>query len=198
MNLGLTGGIATGKSTVVDFLRDFGANIIDADQIAREVVEPNHPALSKVVEAFGSDVLHVNGTLHRKKLGEIIFSDPAKKKLLESILHPEIRKLMFGRMDKYELQQPDKLVVVDVPLLYESKLQDRFDEVMVVYIPIDLQLKRLQQRDHIDQATALQKVKSQISIEEKKSLADVVINNSGTIRETKKQLDEYLQRKGLI
>lgn len=198
MNLGLTGGIATGKSTVVQFFKKHDVDVIDADQIAREVVEPDHPGLTEVVDVFGKEVLEADGTLNRKKLGEIIFHDYDKKKKLERILHPHIRKLMFGRMEKYQQAHPDKLIVLDIPLLYESGLEDRFDEVMVVYIPEELQLQRLQQRDQIDERRALQKIRSQMSIENKKKLADVIIFNDGTKEQTQQQVDAYLTGKRLL
>src|SRR5690554_4755475 len=135
MNIGLTGGIATGKSTIAAMLVEHGAILIDADQIAREVVSPGHPVLMQVVERFGQAILNEDGTLNRTALGEIVFNDQSEREALNQIMHPAIRKVMLERMQSNEKEYPDKLIVVDVPLLYESKLQQYFEEVLVVYAP---------------------------------------------------------------
>jgi dephospho-CoA kinase len=197
MNIGLTGGIACGKSTVAAMLVRRGAQLIDADRLAREVVEPGSPALARVAERFGPEVLQPDGSLDRKKLGEIVFRDEAARKDLESILHPPIRALMRARMEELERLMPDKPVVVDVPLLFESKLQSYFQETLLVYIPRELQLKRLQARDGLTAEQAERRLAAQMPIEEKRKLADAVIDNSGTLEETERQVDEYWVRKGL-
>lgn len=197
MNIGLTGGIACGKSTVAQMLANAGSILIDADQIAREVVEPGRPALLEIIERFGDDILHEDGTLNRKKLGQTIFQDTAARTDLESILHPKIRKLMFSRMAQAEAEHPKRLVVLDIPLLYESGLQERFEAVMVVYVPKAIQILRLMERDAISQTAARQRLKAQMPIDEKKELADIVIDNSGTPERTMQQLDEFLRGKGL-
>jgi dephospho-CoA kinase len=197
MNIGLTGGIACGKSTVASLLVKRGVNLVDADQIARDVVLPGSPVLAQVAERFGREVLFEDGSLNRKKLGEMIFNDEAARKQLEGILHPPIRASMREQMARFELLQPDKLVVVDVPLLFESNLSFMFEQVMLVYIPPELQLKRLMTRDSINREQAEKRLQSQMPIESKKSLADIIIDNSGTLEETEKQLDEFWNRKGL-
>lgn len=197
MNIGLTGGIASGKSTVSKMLVELGAHLVDADQIAREVVAPGHPVLSKVVSHFGQDILLTDGSLNRKKLGKIIFHDPSKKKALESILHPPIRAVMLERMRILEQQHPDQLVAVDVPLLYESGLSHYFDEVWVVYVPKSVQLERLMKRNQLTEAEAEARINAQWPIEKKKELADVVIDNSGSIEQTKAQVEALWKRKGL-
>jgi dephospho-CoA kinase len=197
MNLGLTGGIATGKSTVSAMLVRRGAKLIDADQIAREVVLPGSPVLAQVSERFGKAVLQEDGGLHRKKLGEIIFADPSARKELENILHPPIRMIMKERMRTWETEHPHDLVVVDIPLLFESNLQSMFSEVMLVYTTTEIQLERLMRREGIGMFEAQLRLKAQMEIDKKKTLADIVIDNSGTVEETEKQIDDFWHRKGL-
>lgn len=197
MKIGLTGGIATGKSTVASMLLRKGAPLVDADVIAREVVEPGSPVLSRVAERFGSDILLPDGSLNRKKLGAIVFADPAQRKALESLLHPPIRALMKERMALLERQQPDKPVIVDVPLLYESGLEAMFDAVMVVYVPAALQRERLKQRDGLTEEQAVQRLAAQLPIDEKRRRADIVIDNAGTLQETQRQIDLFWKERGL-
>lgn len=197
MNIGLTGGIASGKSTVARMLVESGAALVDADRIAREIVEPGQPSLAQIVERFGQAVLHEDGTLNRKKLGEIVFADEAKRKALEAITHPAIRAVMRERMDKLQREAPKRLVVVDVPLLYESGLQSLFEEVMVVYVPRSVQLERLIKRDGLSKADAERRLNAQMDIEEKKRLADIVIDNSGSLEDTALQLERFRKAKGL-
>ncbi|MGG1312072.1 MULTISPECIES: dephospho-CoA kinase [Cohnella] len=197
MNIGLTGGIASGKSTVARMLVESGAALVDADRIAREIVEPGQPSLAQIVERFGQAVLHEDGTLNRKKLGEIVFADEAKRKALEAITHPAIRAVMRERMDKLQREAPKRLVVVDVPLLYESGLQSLFEEVMVVYVPRSVQLERLMKRDGLSKADAERRLNAQMDIEEKKRLADIVIDNSGSLEDTALQLERFRKAKGL-
>jgi len=198
MNIGLTGGIACGKSTVSSMLVRRGALLVDADQIAREVVEPGTPVLASVIERFGADLLLPDGSLHRKKLGERIFGDQEARKALEGLLHPPIRAMMRARMEAYAASDPDKLVVVDVPLLYESKLQGMFEQVMVVYIPRELQLQRLMGRDKLTKEQAEKRLASQMPIEEKRALADYIIDNSGSLEDTERQIDKFWTERGLL
>ncbi len=197
MIIGLTGGIACGKSTVAQMLVSRGAVLVDADLIAREVVLPGSPVLSQVASRFGQAVLLEDGSLHRKKLGEIIFGDEQAKKDLEAILHPPIREVMWERMNRYDQEHPEGLVVVDIPLMYESGLDDRFKEIMVVYIPRELQVQRLILRDGITQEQAESRLKAQMPIEEKKQRADIVIDNSGTLEQTEAQINQFWHRKEL-
>ncbi|ANE48362.1 dephospho-CoA kinase [Paenibacillus swuensis] len=197
MNIGLTGGISTGKSTVAALLAARGAHIIDADLIAREVVLPGSPVLREVAERFGNEILLPDGNLDRKKLGGIIFADALARKDLDGLLHPPIRALMRTRMAEQEAAEPTRLVVVDVPLLYESGLEYMFNEVMVVYVPEEIQLERLILRDKLSREQAGQRIASQMPIEDKKAKADIVIDNSESLQETEKQLEAFWQRKGL-
>lgn len=198
MNIGLTGGIATGKSSVSAYLASKGALLIDADVIAREVMEPGHPVLAAAVQRFGQAILHEDGTLDRKKLGSIVFQHPEERKALEAITHPAIRKEMRERAAAYELKHPDKLVVSDIPLLYESGLEDGFTEIMVVYVPRAVQLERLMNRDQMSKADAEARIAAQMDIERKRERADIVIDNSGSWSQTEKQLESFLTRKGLL
>lgn len=198
MNIGLTGGIACGKSTVSDMLVQRGAMLVDADRIAREVVEPGSPVLMQIVERFGPEILNPDGTLYRKKLGEVVFGNPQALKDLENIMHPSIRALIRQRMHEYEQQHPDKLVVVDIPLLYESGLQSMFEAVMVVYIPRNLQLQRLMNRDKLTEEQAEARLKAQMDIEQKKALADIVIDNQGTLTDTEGQVEAFLRGRRLL
>jgi dephospho-CoA kinase len=197
MNIGLTGGIACGKSTVSELLTRRGAILIDADQLAREVVEPGAPALAEVVREFGESVLHEDGSLNRKKLGQVIFEDPAKRKTLEGLLHPSIRRLMLARMEEHERLHPDKLVIVDVPLLYESQMEELFQEVLVVSADPAIALERLMSRNSLSREEAEQRLEAQMPIEWKKEWADYVIDNSGPLEDTEVQVEQFWRRKGL-
>lgn len=191
MNIGLTGGIACGKSTVAAMLAQRGAIVIDADRIAREVVLPGMPALAAIAERFGPEVLAPDGALDRKRLGAIVFGDEAARRDLEGLLHPPIRALMRERKERFEREAPDKLVVLDIPLLYESKLESMVSRVMVVYCPREVQLERLMQRDKLTPGQAEARLSAQLPIEDKRRLADIVIDNSGSIEQTERQVDAF-------
>lgn len=191
MNIGLTGGIATGKSTVARMLADKGAAIIDLDRIAREVVEPGQPTLARIAERFGQAVLQPNGSLDRKRLGAVVFADAAERKALEAIIHPAIRAVMKEQMAEYAAREPDRPVVVDVPLLFESGLAHNFDRVMVVYVPRELQKSRLLERDGLTDEEAERRLSAQMPIEDKKRQADILIDNSGNEAHTAEQVDRF-------
>lgn len=195
--MALTGGIASGKSTVSAMLAELGAAVVDADRVAREVVLPGRPALRRVAEAFGQAVLNDDGTLNRKKLGDIVFADEKKRKELEAILHPVIRQEMEARIDRLEKENPRRLVVADIPLLYETGLDARYPEVMVVYVPPAVQLERLMKRDGLTRTQALARLDAQLPIDEKKARADWVIDNSGTLADTRRQVLAFWRRKEL-
>lgn len=191
MNIGLTGGIATGKSTVSQMLVARGAALLDADVVARRIMEPGHPVLAAVVERFGKSVLLENGQLNRKRLGEIVFSDYVERKALEDITHPAIRQEMKAKMEALEQEDPERLVVADIPLLYESGLEELYERIMVVYVPRSLQLERLVKRDALTEEQAELRLAAQMDIEEKRRRADIVINNSGSCEETESQVDDF-------
>ncbi|MEC0089270.1 dephospho-CoA kinase [Paenibacillus macquariensis] len=198
MNIGLTGGIATGKSTVSSLLVKKGAMLVDADAIAREVMLPGHPVLAAVAEFFGQGILQEDGTLDRKKLGNIVFDDKEALKALNDISHPEIRKEIRKQMMELETAYPERLVVVDIPLLYESGLQSMFEEVWVVYAPRDVQKERLMKRDLLSIGQAEARLQSQMDIEQKKSSADRVIDNSHSLEVTEQQVNECWLQMRLI
>ncbi|MFC0216197.1 dephospho-CoA kinase [Paenibacillus chartarius] len=191
MNIGLTGGIACGKSTVAAMLARRGAIVIDADQIAREVVLPGTAALAAVAQRFGQAVLNPDGTLNRKQLGSIVFGNDEARRDLEGLLHPPIRALMRERKERYEREAPERLVVLDIPLLYESKLEYMVDRIMVVYCPRAMQLERLVKRDGLSVQQAEERLAAQLPIEEKRNRADIVIDNSDTLANTERQVDAF-------
>ncbi|WP_201004001.1 dephospho-CoA kinase [Paenibacillus glycanilyticus] len=197
MKIGLTGGIATGKSTVAAMLVERGAMLVDADQVAREVVMPGEPALEAVASAFGQAVIHTDGTLDRKALGGIVFNNRDLLAQLENILHPAIRNRMQQRIRQYEEQNPRQLVVADIPLLYETGQEKLYDGVMVVYVPQALQLKRLMERNGIAEEEAQRRIGLQMDIEQKRGRADWVIDNSGSLDETRRQVGDFWKSKGL-
>lgn len=192
--IGLTGGIATGKSTVSAILENAGAVIIDADRIARRVVKKNLPAYRQIVAQFGESVLLPDGEINRTALGNLIFNDSSKKQLLNSIVHPHVRRETDRQLRHIAKNNPNALVILDIPLLLEAGMRKDLSEVIVVYAPEHIQIRRLMERDHISQEDALARIRSQMPIEEKKSLATMVIDNSGSIESTRKQTLEIFQR----
>ncbi|MDI4647123.1 dephospho-CoA kinase [Cohnella hashimotonis] len=191
MNIGLTGGIATGKSTVARMLVARGAALVDADRIAREIVEPGQASLVRIAERFGAKVIREDGTLDRRLLGSIVFADAEERKALEAITHPAIRELMRERIAALEAERPDRLVVADIPLLYESGLQHLYEGIMVAYVPREIQRIRLIERDGMTPEEADKRIGAQMDIEKKRQLADYVIDNSRTIADTEAQLDRF-------
>lgn len=177
---GLTGGIATGKSTVSNFLSDAGARIIDADKIAREVVEQGKPAYEEIRAFFGEEILLPNGDIDRERLGDIIFNDSDKKKRLDAIVHPRVFERSAALIAEIEASEPDAVVILDIPLLLEANMDRDLAEVIVVYVPEELQLQRLIARDGIDEKAAMARIRSQMPIEEKRKRATLVIDNSGS------------------
>lgn len=191
MLIGLTGGIATGKSTATKLFEQHGIPVVDADVVSRQMVEKGSEGLRKIVNHFGKTILNEDGTLNRKKLGELIFNDSSLRQQLNHILHPLIREEMNRQTT--HLLKTNQHVIQDIPLLFENKLEQHFDLVIVVYIDQQEQIKRLQQRDDISYEAALSKVKSQAPIEDKKALADIVLNNHGTIDALEEQVNETIQ-----
>ena len=178
---GLTGGIASGKSTVSNFLAAAGARIIDADQIAREVVRKGTPAYDEIVATFGARILLPDGEIDREQLGDIIFNAPEKKKRLDAIVHPRVFERSAERIAAIGAQTPDAVVILDIPLLLEAGMERDLAEVIVVYVPEAVQLVRLMKRDGIDKEAAMARIRSQMPIEEKRRRATLVIDNSGTL-----------------
>lgn len=189
--IGLTGSIASGKSTVSSMIKTLHIPVVDADKLARDVVEPGEEAYLEVIHAFGEEILLEDRTIDRKKLGEIIFSHADKREQLNGIVHPAIRKAMLRQRDEY-VQDGAKCVVLDIPLLFESKLTHFVDKTIVVYVEESVQLERLMSRDGYSEVEANQRIKSQLSMNKKARLADAVIDNNGSIKETDVQLKQLL------
>jgi len=187
--LGVTGGIASGKSTVVNMLKDLGAPVVDFDLIARKVVEPGQPALRDIVEYFGKQVLQEDGTLDRKKVGAIVFRDMERRKKLESFVHPRMREVVAQEVNEHAAKDPNAIIQVDVPLMIELNLQHRFHKLLVVYVSPEVQIERLAKRDGISKEEAANLLKSQLPIDEKLGYADYVIHNDQSIEETRKQVE---------
>lgn len=181
--VGLTGSIATGKSTVSRMLAELGAVIIDADKIAFDAVLKGTPACRKIIDYFGECVLQENGEIDRKALGDIIFNDAQKKQVLNSIVHPEVFSEMGRQVNDAE-KKPGTVIILDVPLLIESGMHKAMSDVILVYTPEDVQLQRLMARDNIDRASAMARIRSQMSVEEKRNYATIVIDNSMSVKET--------------
>ena len=186
--IGVTGGIATGKSTVDRMLADHGAIVIDADELAREAVRPGEPTLDEVATRFGRDVIRPDGTLDRGRVGEIVFADAEARRDLERITHPRIMELMQERIAA-ALASPVPLVAVDVPLLFENAREAMFEGVLLVYAPRDVQLRRLRERNGLDEDAALQRLAAQLPIDEKRDRATWIIDNSHGIDATARAVD---------
>ncbi|KAK7693928.1 hypothetical protein QCA50_003502 [Cerrena zonata] len=191
--VGLTGGIATGKSTVSTLLKSYKIPVVDADVIAREVVLPGTSTLAKIVKTFGEDVLQPDGTLDRPKLGSIVFSDESKRKQLNAIVHPAVRKKMFWEVMRY-WWRGEKMCVLDVPLLIEGGLWRFVATVVVVYCSQEIQLQRLMARDRSSREDASSRLRAQMPIVGKLDYADIVIENSGPVQELEPQLYSMLKK----
>lgn len=192
--IGLTGGIATGKSTVASMLEKLGALVIDADQLSRDVIAPGSPALSKICSCFGTNVLLQDGTLNRQAVRSIVFTDHTKRQQLEEILHPAIKKLALTRIEQAR-KDGTEVVVYMAPLLIEAGATDRVDEIWVVTVQPAVQLYRLMSRDNCSQDQALHVIAAQMPLAEKESHGVVVIDNSGGLEDTRRQvLDAWQQR----
>ena len=185
--LGLTGGIGSGKSMVAQIFARLGAVVIDADQLAREVVEPGQPALQEIATAFGRDVLLSDGRLDRSKLAGIIFADPAKRARLDAITHPRIR----ARMDEEikARRSGSGVLIVDIPLLYENARTHSVERVIVVWVDPQTQLRRIRRRDGLSAEAARQRIAAQMPLDAKRARADHVIDNSGSREDTRRQVE---------
>ncbi|WP_163970194.1 dephospho-CoA kinase [Oceanobacillus halotolerans] len=190
--IGLTGSIASGKSTVSLMFDDYNIPVIDADKISREVVTPGEKAYNEIVQTFGKEILRDDLTIDRKKLGEIVFSDEGKRNQLNQIVHPEVRKKMIQRRDAF-VNASVNAVVLDIPLLFESKLTSFADKIIVVAVDEKVQLQRLMERDNYTKEEAKMRIQSQMPVAEKAKMADAVINNNGTKAETYAQLEALLK-----
>ena len=191
--VGLTGGIASGKSTVAKMLERLGAAIVDADVLSREVVEPGQAAWVDIVAAFGNGVLQSDQTLDRQKLRTIIFNNPAARKQLEAIIHPRVRALAEQRI-RERSEAGYAVVIYVVPLLFEGNLQDGLRPVILVACDVNVQRQRLVERDQLDRTAAQKHIEAQMSLEEKRRLADYVIENNGSLDDLERQVGEVLAK----
>ena len=193
LKVGLTGGIASGKSTVSEVFARLGAKVLDADKVSREVVLPGQPAWLKLQQAFGPEFFFPDGELNRSKLRRLVFADPEERSKLNAIVHPEVMKEINRRFEQLTTSAQDAVVVVDVPLLLEVGVAHRFDRVIVVYVTKSVQIKRLRQRDGLSLEGARRALRTQMVLDKKVEQADYVIDNSGTRAETQAQVEKVWQ-----
>lgn len=190
LRIGLTGGIASGKSAVADSFDRRGTPIVDADVIAREVVEPGQPALSEIAETFGAQILDADGRLDRTAMRDQIFSDDQKRRKLESILHPRIKEAMERQVARLTVPY----CVLAIPLLIEAHQQDLVDRILVIDVPVELQISRLLQRDRTSKAAAEAILKAQLDRETRLRFADDIIVNNGTLAELDSKVEQLHQK----
>jgi len=193
LKVGLTGGIASGKSTVSEAFARLGAKVLDADEVAREVVLPGKPAWTKLRHTFGSEFFLPDGEVNRSKLRRLVFADPEQRSRLNEIVHPEVMREIDFRFEQLTSSAEHAVVLVDVPLLIEVGVAHRFDKLVVVYANESVQVMRLMQRDGLSREEARQALSVQIDLREKAKKADFVIDNSGTPEETQAQVEKVWQ-----
>jgi dephospho-CoA kinase len=191
--IGLTGGIASGKSTVADILQRLGAAVVNADVLAREVVEPGQDAWQEIVNTFGAEVLQADKSLDRQRLRKIIFDDPDARKKLEAIIHPRVRALAEKRI-RENAAAGYSVVVYEVPLLFEGNIHHWVRPVILVACAPETQIKRLGQRDQVNESDAQKHIAAQMSLAEKRKLADYTIENDGTLEDLERQVREVLEK----
>ncbi|WP_026563352.1 dephospho-CoA kinase [Bacillus sp. UNC41MFS5] len=194
--IGLTGGIASGKSTVSNFFKEMNITVVDADIEARLAVMKGETAYFKIIAEFGEDILLADGEIDRPKLGSIIFHQVEKRQLLNDIVHPEVRKRMTDQVETAK-KNGEEVIVLDVPLLFESKLTYMVDKTLLVFVDNETQLKRLIARNNLSVKDAEARIHSQMPLSDKFRLADAVINNNGSVEDTKQQLLEILAQFGI-
>ncbi|WP_281512493.1 dephospho-CoA kinase [Mammaliicoccus vitulinus] len=192
--IGLTGGIATGKSTASNILKEHGFYIVDADIASRKAVEKNSTGLKQVQEVFGDQAI-IDGEMNRQYVGSVVFKDESMRLKLNNIIHPIVREIMDAEK-KLGLEK-GKNVIMDIPLLFENKLQDTVDETWLVYTTEETQISRLKQRNQLSDDEATSRIQSQMPIEEKKQLADEIIDNNGTLEELAQNIETLIESKHL-
>lgn len=197
MIIGLTGSIATGKSTVAKMLKEHGLPIVDADVVARQVVEPGTETLKQIAQAFGPEVIKEDGSMDREKVGSIIFHQPDQRQVLNGIIHPAIRAEMLRQRDEH-LAKGEPHVVMDIPLLFESKLQHFVEKILVVSVTEENQLRRLMERNGLTEEEARARIATQLPIQVKVQEADAVVYNDGSIEQSQQQLEVILSDWGIL
>ncbi len=190
--VGLTGGISSGKSTVTSWFLEKGIVVLDADQIVRQLQKPGSQLLYDLAHEFGSSVIRADGELARDVLGSIIFHDEAAKQKVNELIHPLVKQKLVEGIAKAKVNG-EQLIVLDIPLLFESKFESLVDCTLVVYVPREVQVKRLMKRDQIDENYSLAKINSQMSLEQKRDRGDYVLNNEHSIGELRNQFEQMLE-----
>ncbi|MDA8126840.1 MAG: dephospho-CoA kinase [Deltaproteobacteria bacterium] len=189
LNVGLTGGIACGKSTVARMLMEKGAFLIDADALAHAVEAPDKPAWHEIVRHFGRGILRADRTINRRKLGAIVFANPAELEVLNRIVHPAVQQERLARIAAIRAEHPEAIILSDVPLLIETGMTDQFDLILLVYLPREGQIARLMARNGFSREEAEKRLASQMPIDAKLPYADIVVNNEGTPEETQRRVE---------
>ena len=193
LRVGLTGGIASGKSTVAARMRELGLNVLNADLLAHRLMEPGQPAYDDVVHEFGRDVLAADGTVDRKKLGAIVFRDPARRECLNRIVHPRVMEAREEQLKRMERENPRGMAIVEAALLIEAGYYKKLDQLIVCSCRPEQQMERLRARG-LSEDEARQRIAAQLPLEEKLLLADDVVDCSGTVEQTLRQTDELVER----
>ena len=192
--IGLTGGIGSGKSTVTDYLIARGFPVLDADKIAREIVLPGSEMLIQLISVFGKSILMQDGSLDRKKLGNIVFSDPEKKKTLDGLMHTRILELIHDRILEYREETVHKLIFIDAPLLFETGLDKSFSETWVIDVDEETRINRIMERDGLKREDIAMRISNQMTRDEKNKRADVILDNTGNQEALYQQIEQLLQK----
>ena len=188
--VGLTGGIASGKTVVSRMLKDLGALIIDADEVSREVVAPQTRCWEKLVSSFGKEILQEDLTLDRKKLADRVFNNPKELLTLNSLIHPEIKERIDDRLIAIKNKNPEAIVIIDAALIIETGMYEKYDKLIVVCADEKTQIERILHRDKLSQDEAEKRIHSQLPLRDKLKIADFVIENEGTLSKTKEQVEK--------
>ncbi|CAJ1178982.1 dephospho-CoA kinase [Companilactobacillus crustorum] len=191
---GLTGGIAAGKSTVLDFFKTAGCKVYDADQIARQVVEPGTVGLQKIAQQFGSEVILSDGTLDRARLGSLVFGNPLQLQALNKITRPLIKAKILKIIQETKASTSDTIAIFEIQLLFEGNYQQYFDGVIAIYVTPEVQLHRLMKRNNLTKKVAMDRINSQMSMDEKRSRADFVLDNSGDLTHLADEFDHLFMQ----
>lgn len=194
LRVGLTGSIAVGKSFVCEVFRELGCHVLDADQVARDVVEPGTPGLAKIVEEFGREILTTEGRLDRPKMAAIVFADETKRLLLNSIIHPLVFESQNKWLEEREAEDPNGIAIVDAALMIESGGYKRYDHLIVVWCEPDIQLHRLRLRNDLPETEAKKRIAAQMPQEEKKRYADLLIDTSNGFEDTRHQVRKAFEK----